>query len=137
MNLLFMTHSHFRWILVIVILVAFFKYLSGWLGGSKYSKFDDIIFKSFSGIVDLQVLLGLTFLIWNGLEGAGFPRFRLEHSFLMIIAAVLPHLSKRWKNSTDTIRFRNGFIIILATALLIFVGVVMLPGGLHRWSMGG
>ena len=137
MNFLFITHSHFRWILIIVILIAIFKFISGWLSESKYSRIDDIIFKSYSGIIDLQVTFGLIYLIWSGLEGAGFPRFRLEHSFIMIIVAVLPHLSKRWKGSADVIRFRNGSIIIIATAILIFVGVVMLPGGMLRWSMGG
>jgi len=136
MNFLFMTHSHFRWILVLLLLFALIKFLSGWLGQSRYSRIDDIIFKSYSGIIDLQVALGFIFLIWSGLESAGFPRFRLEHSFMMIIAAVLPHLNKRWKDSTDAIRFRNGFLIILATAILIFIGVIMLPGGMLRWSMG-
>ena len=137
MDLLFMTHSHFRWILVIVLLITFFKFLTGWLGKSTYSNLDNILFKIYSGLIDLQAALGLVFLIWSGLNSAGFPRFRLEHSFIMIIVAILPHLSGRWKASPDTIRFRNGFFIILATAVLIFVGVVMLPGGLFRWTMGG
>ena len=137
MNFLFMLHSHFRWLLVIVLLIALIKFLFGWLAKSNYSKLDSAIFKIFSGFVDLQVLLGLIYLIWSGLAGMGFPRFRLEHSFLMIIAAVLPHLAIRWKDATDSIRYRNGFLIILIIALLIFVGVVMLPGGIYRWTMGG
>ena len=137
MNFLFMTHSHFRWLLGLVLIIALFKFLIGWLLKSKFSKIDTIIFKSFSGFVDFQVLVGLIYLIWSGLSGMGFPRFRLEHSFIMIIAAVLPHLSKRWNNSSDVIRYRNGFLIILATAVLIFVGVIMLPGGMLRWTMGG
>jgi hypothetical protein len=137
MNLLFMTHSHFRWILVLVVLITLIKFLIGWLGNSKYSKFDNILFKTYSGLIDLQVTMGLIFLIWNGLDGTGFPRFRLEHSFIMIIVAILPHLSRRWNDSADFIRLRNGFFIILATTVLIFIGVAMLPGGLIRWTMGG
>jgi hypothetical protein len=137
MNFLFMTHSHFRWLLAFVLIIALAKYLIGWLAKSRFSRLDSILFKIFSGFVDLQVLLGLIYLFWSGLSGAGFPRFRLEHSIIMIIAAVLPHLYKRWNKAADSIRFRNGFYLILATAILIFVGVIMLPGGILRWHMGG
>jgi len=137
MNFLFMLHSHFRWLLVLVIIIALIKFLVGWLAKSNYSKMDAAIFKTFSGFVDLQVLLGLIYLIWSGIAGMGFPRFRLEHSFLMIVAAVLPHLYKRWNKADESIHFRNGLLIILVTAVLIFVGVIMLPGGMLRWSMGG
>ena len=51
----------------------------------------------------------------------------------MIIVAVLAHLFNRWKNAEDLIRFRNGFVLLLVSLVLIFAGVLMLPNGLQRW----
>jgi hypothetical protein len=136
MEILFIIHAHFRWIIVLVALFVLFRYLSGWLGQATYKRHDDILFKIYAGVIDLQVTLGLVYLLWSGFQGAGFPRFRLEHTVVMIIAAVLAHLSVRWKTSPDSVRFRNGFSIALVSLLLIFIGVLMLPNGLQRWMMG-
>ena len=136
MNFIFTMHSHFRWLVVLTIIIVFVKYIYGWIGKTKYTKLDEILFKLFSGVIDLQITLGLIFFIWNGFAGAGFPRFRFEHGFIMIISAVIPHLYKRWKNAKDLVHFRNGIYLILITGILIFLGVLMLPGGLARWTAG-
>jgi hypothetical protein len=135
MNILFRIHSDTRWLVVLVGAVALVKFLIGWLGKGKFQKFDRILTSAFSGLVDLQVLLGLVFLIWSGLAGVGFPHQRLEHAFIMIVAAVVAHLPSRWKSLADTTRFRNSFLAVLGVAVLIFLGVVLLPGGMARWQM--
>jgi hypothetical protein len=134
MDILFRIHSDTRWLVVLVGVVALVKFLIGWLGKGKFQKFDRILTSAFSGLVDLQVLLGLVFLIWSGLAGVGFPRQRLEHAFIMIIAAVVAHLPSRWKSLGDTKRFRNSFLAVLGVGVLIFLGVVLLPGGMVRWQ---
>ena len=73
MDILFRIHSDTRWLIVLVGVVALAKFLIGWLGKGKFQKFDRILTSAFSGLVDLQVLLGLIFLIWSGIAGAGFP----------------------------------------------------------------
>lgn len=133
MSILLMIHSLVRWLIILVALVALVKYAIGWLGKGSFQKFDRILGSSFSGLMDLQATLGLIFLLWNGLvDGAGFPRYRLEHMGVMIVAVALGHMQARWKNSTDTIRFRNTFFLILGILILIFVGIASLPNGLSR-----
>ena len=133
MDILFRIHSELRWLIVLVGVVALVKFLIGWLGKGKFQSFDRILTSAFSGLVDLQVLLGLIFLIWSGIAGAGFPGYRLEHAFTMIIAAVVAHLPSRWKGLGDTKRFRNSFLAFLVVGVLIFMGVALLPGGMVRW----
>ena len=128
MNILFRIHSDTRWLVVLVGVVALVKFLIGWLGKGKFQKFDRILTSAFSGLIDLQALLGIVFLSWSCVAGAGFPRQRLEHAFIMIVAAVVAHLPARWKSLGDTKRFRNSFLAVLGVAALIFVGVVLLPG---------
>ena len=136
MNFFFTMHSHFRWLVVLSLIIVLVKYIYGWMGKTKFSKLDEVLFKIYSGVIDLQITLGLIYFVWSGFAGAGFPRFRLEHGFIMIVTAVIPHLFRRWKNAKDLVRFRNGFYLILISGILIFLGVLMLPGGMARWMAG-
>jgi len=133
MDFLFMLHAHFRWIVVLVSLLALGKHLAGWLGKASFKKTDTVLIKIYGGVIDLQVTIGLIYLLWSGFSGAGFPRFRLEHSFIMLIVAVLAHTFKRWNNAEDVIRFRNGCLLLILSLVLIFAGVLLLPNGLQRW----
>lgn len=131
MNILFEAHSGLRWLVILVAVVALVKFLMGWLGKKPYTKFDNTLAKVFTGIVDLQVLLGLIYLIWNGVAGAGFPRYRLEHSVAMILVAVAAHFVGRGK-AGDTARFRTATLAIVITLVLVYAGVAVLPGGWSR-----
>jgi len=129
MQILLMIHSILRWLIVIAAVIVSVKFALGWLRGGAFQKMDRGLVSGFSGLIDLQVTLGIIFLIWNGLAGAGFPMFRIEHAVTMIIAAVVAHLPARWKNADDKTRFRNSLFIVLDTLIIIFIGVVRLPKG--------
>ncbi len=132
MQILLMIHSIVRWLIVIVAVVAIVKFTLGWLRGGAFKGMDRGLSSGFSGLIDLQVTLGLIFLIWNGLAGAGFPMYRIEHTVTMIIAAVVAHLPARWKNAGDKVRFRNTLFIVVDVLILVFIGVARLPGGWTR-----
>ena len=132
MNILLVLHSYLRWLIVLVAVVAIVKFTFGWLRGGAFKGMDRGLSSGFSGLLDLQATLGLILMIWTGLAGVGFPMFRIEHATTMIIAAVVAHLPARWKNATDSIRFRNTLFCILGALLLIYVGVMRLPGGWSR-----
>lgn len=126
-------HSIIRWLIMFVGIAALGKFFVGWMSKSPFQKLDRIISSAFVGLLDLQVLLGLILLLWNGLvDGAGFPRYRMEHFGAMILAVALGHLRVRWKNAEDVIRFRNTFFIIIGVFVLIYFGVAVLPGGWTR-----
>jgi len=129
MQILLMIHSILRWLIVIAAVIVSVKFALGWLRGGVFQKMDRGLISGFSGLIDLQVTLGIIFLIWNGLAGAGFPMFRIEHAVTMIVAAVVAHLPARWKNADDKTRFRNSLFIVLDTLIIIFIGVVRLPKG--------
>ncbi|MCL4267905.1 MAG: hypothetical protein KJZ72_00100 [Anaerolineales bacterium] len=124
-------HSYLRWLIVIVAVTAIVKFAIGWLRGGAFKGMDRGLASGFAGLMDLQVLLGLIILI--GLGGSeGYPMVRIEHGVTMILAAVVGHLPARWKNAADDIRFRNTLFCILGALLLVFVGVMRLPGGWNR-----
>ena len=114
MSILLIAHSFLRWLILLVALVAIVKYLIGWLGKSQFKG------------MDLQATLGILLLLWAGLAGAGFPLSRILHGVIMIAAAVVAHLSARWKNADDETRFRNNLFTIVAALVLVFIGISVL-----------
>jgi hypothetical protein len=128
MSVLLTIHSVVRWLIVIVAVITAVKFAIGWLRGGAFSSIDRRLISGFNGLIDLQVTIGLVLLIWSGLAGAGFPMYRIEHAVTMFIAAVVAHLPVRWKNADDKTRFRNSLFIILDTLIIIYIGVVRLPG---------
>jgi len=117
-------HSIVRWVVVVVALIALVKFAAGWLGKMPFKSMDRGLMSGFTGVLDLQFLLGLILLFVKG-----FEPYRLEHAGTMIVALVLVHLARRWRSAPDTIRFRNNFLVILVAMLLIIVGVYVLPQG--------
>ncbi len=134
MNIIFIIHSHFRWVVLLVAVIAAIKFAIGWLRGGAFKGMDRGLAAGFSGVMDLQATLGLINLLLLGFsaDGGGFTRYRLEHAFIMILAAVLGHLPAQWKNAADSVRFRNTLFCILGALLLIYIGVATLPGGWTR-----
>jgi hypothetical protein len=122
-----MIHSLVRWLIVIVAIVAVIKFALGWYRGDKFQSMDRGLASGFSGLIDLQVTLGLIYLIWNGIVSEGFPMFRIEHAVTMLIAAVVAHLHVIWKNSEDKLRFRNSLFIVLDVLVIIVIGIMRLP----------
>jgi len=132
MNILLMAHSGLRWLILLVAVVAIIKFTVAWRAGSTFKGMDRGLTAAFSGLMDLQVTLGIIFLLWSGFAGAGFPRYRIEHGVTMILAAGVAHLSARWKKADDKTRFRNNLFTIIGSLILVLIGIASLPGGFSR-----
>jgi hypothetical protein len=128
MDILLMLHSIVRWIILLVAVIAIVKFALGWLRGGEFKGMDRGLASGFSGLMDLQVLLGIIYLLWNGFAEEGFPTFRIGHALVMIIAAVVAHLPARWKNADDKTRFRNTMFAIIASLVLVMIGIAFLIG---------
>jgi hypothetical protein len=132
MSFLLNTHSGIRWLIVIIGVLAILRFLFGWLRGVKFTGMDRGLSSGFSGLMDLQVLIGVIFLFWTGTTGAGFPAVRIEHTVTMLISAIVAHLPLRWRDAADTLRFRNTLLAIVASLVIVYLGVARLPGGWSR-----
>ena len=122
-------HSVVRWLVVAVSLISLVWFALVWLRGTGNEKADRGLMAAFSGLIDLQVTIGLILILWSGFAGVGFPRYRIEHAFIMIIAAVVAHLSMRWRNAEMQIRARNNVALIVGVLVIVFIGVSLLPQG--------
>jgi hypothetical protein len=130
--LLGMLHSFVRWIIVLVALVAVVKFALGWLNKARAQKSDRALMSAFSGLVDLQVLLGLILLLGQGvMTPVGFPINRIEHFCFMIVAAIVAHVPMRWRSSDAPTALRNNLLVIVVVLVLVVLGVASLGG--NRW----
>lgn len=130
MTTLLLIHSIVRWIIVLIAIAAIVKFAWGWLQKTTFRPVDRGLMAGFTGLIDLQLVLGLILLVWMG----QYTRHQLEHTFTMIIVLLMVHLlPRRWRGSPDAIRFRNNLAVILAAIALIVLGVIVLPGS--RWAL--
>ncbi len=132
MSILLMIHSIVRWLIVIVAFVAIIKFAVGAFTGGAFKPMDRGLSSGFSGLMDLQVLLGLIYFVWSGIATSAWPSYRFEHMAVMMVAAVVAHLPARWKNASDKMRFRNALFAVLFALFFVYVGVSRLPGGWAR-----
>ena len=131
-RIMLILHSVNRWLLLLVGLIAVGRFLMVWLQNRQNERLDRGLMSAFTGLMDLQMLLGIIVFITAGIQQGIWPRFRFEHAFIMIVATVIVHLSMRWRKSPVAVRARNNVIVIVIAFVLIFVGVAMLPGGWSR-----
>jgi hypothetical protein len=127
-----MIHSIVRWLIVAVAVVAMVRFALGLAQRSDYDGMSRGLMAGFSGLMDLQFALGLIFLLWSGLTGAGFPLYRIEHAIVMAVAAVVAHIPGRNKDRPANTCYRIGLLSIVASLVLVYVGVALLPGGWSR-----
>ena len=120
-------HGLVRWLVALIAIVAIVKFAMGWLRNMPFTPADRGIMSAYTGLMDLNLLLGLILLF--GL-GGGFPMHRIEHATTMIIAVVVAHLSAIWKKSDDSAKkFRNYLIVVVVSIVLIVMAVIRLRGG--------
>jgi hypothetical protein len=132
MDILLTIHSAMRWAIIVVAALAAIKFTIGWAGDGVFKGMDRGLAAGFSGLMDLQVMIGLIYFLWNGIEVTGFPLYRILHMIVMILAAALAHLPRRFQNLADKLRFQYSVYVILGSLVLIFIGIALLPGGLSR-----
>ncbi|MDK1028608.1 MAG: hypothetical protein QGD96_04665 [Anaerolineae bacterium] len=130
MAFLLEVHSILRWVIVVIGFVALLKFLFGIIRKNDFGKMDRGLSAGFSGLMDLQVTLGFGLFFIIGFGDAGFSSFRIEHLVIMLIAAVAGHAPAMFKKVAN--KYAVALFAVLAAMVLIFIGVVRLPGGWSR-----
>ena len=131
MTILLEIHSVVSWVIVVIGIVAIIKFLAGLVQKTHFGKMDRGLSAGFSGLLDLQVTLGLLYFLITGFGGAGFPPYRIEHMVTMLLAATLGHAPAMFKKK-DVNTFAVAFWSIIGALILVVLGVYRLPGGWSR-----
>ncbi|MBX3085426.1 MAG: hypothetical protein KF716_27575 [Anaerolineae bacterium] len=136
MEWLLTLHSLVRYLVILVSLISlvwFALVMAKRITGGESR--DRMLMAIFSGLIDLQVLIGLVYLVATSGD-VGWPGFRIEHAVTMIIAAVVAHLPMRWRKSDlpREVKARNNLLVIVVVIVIVLLGIARLPG--NRWQIG-
>jgi hypothetical protein len=132
MNMLFYTHSGWRYIVILVVTLAIVKLLIGWLGKQSWSKLDQALGAATPIVIDIQWLLGIVLWIMAPIawfNNRGSVNFG-EHATTMTLALVAAHIGwARAKRATnDTSKFQAATIGFLIAGLFVALGVARITG---------
>lgn len=82
--------------------------------------------RTYSIVITLQLLIGLTQLIMRWSDFGDGLRYRLEHATLMIVAVALVHMTPRFIKRGDTAGARNALVMLVGSLVLILLGVSLI-----------
>ena len=128
-EILRMSHSGIRWIVLVLIVIVLIKSLIGWLGKQEYTLIDRQLWVGLLYSVRIQFVLGLILLIIS-IVNIGMVRQFLEHAVTnIIVVGLLEGLGGRFSRiENDTIKHRNYFLLVLAADILIYIAVASILG---------
>jgi hypothetical protein len=114
-------HSLVRWLILAAGAMAIVRAAWGWIGTLDFVRPDNVLGAVFTGLLDLNVLLGIILLIdrWGTLD-----RQAELHPLIMILAAVVAHGARMLGRERDD-RSRHllqggGFLL---SFVLILIGI--------------
>ncbi len=134
-------HSWFRWIVLVLIVVAVVRALIGFSKKKSWSSADSKVSLWLVISMDIQFLLGLgLYLVFSPLTQAAFRNFgaamgqaslrfwAVEHAFLMLLALVSVHVGKVLvkKAKADQSRHKRA-LIFYGISLLLILAVMPWP----------
>src|SRR4051812_4882513 len=117
-------HSGWRYIVILVAVVALVKLLIGWLTNGKWSRLDQGLGTALPVVMDIQLLLGLVLWIveqrWHGDD----PLRSWSHPVIMLIAIAVAHIgwSRTKKSTSDPIKYRTATLWFAIALILVGVG---------------
>lgn len=132
MGYILVAHSWNRWLIIVVAVLAVIRLLMLLRREGTPQRLETVLVSTFAGLLGLQMILGLIYLLWSGFAGAGFPAYRFMHAGIMVFAVITGEQTSRWKAAPVAIYARNSLLCIFGALLLIYLGVASLPGGWER-----
>lgn len=127
-DFLLTAHSHTRWLIVVIALVTLVVMAIGWITKMKYGAWHNRLLMLLNILLGFQFIMGVILIIM-GMKDFTPERVRhaMEHATTMLVAIAIPGIAQARirKLKTDQGKFMFGTLAIVVTALLIYVGVVV------------
>ena len=124
MGFVLMLHSIVRWLVVVVGIFAAVRAVMV-MSGQSSSKMDRGLMSGFTGLMDLNVLLGIILII-----GFGFNVIRIEHAVTNIIGVAVAHIFVAHAKKIDDPKRKAQFHLlgVVVSLAIIVVGVALVGG---------
>ncbi|PKO12041.1 MAG: hypothetical protein CVU39_26225 [Chloroflexi bacterium HGW-Chloroflexi-10] len=142
LNLILLTlHNITRWALLILALLVIVRAFRGWFSKTAYQDQDRKFTVMYSGIFDLQILLGIILFFTKGwgnalmsgdssvMSTAAVRFFAVEHWTIMLLAAILVHVgSAQVKKAAEDVKKYRRAAIWFTISLLMVLAAIPWPG---------
>lgn len=124
-TILYEAHSGWRYLVILVLVIAIIRALWGWLRQGEWGNLDNRLGLAVSIVVDIQLLLGIVLWIMQQ-QWLGFNSLSAwEHPVTMILTAAVAHVtwSRVKKQTSSAGKFRTAAIGFIVAGLLLALGV--------------
>lgn len=132
------THNMFRWLILIMLVVAISLGFVGWLGKKEWTKKNNISGLLLTIFFDIQFLVGLILYVFvSPTTKAAFADFgaamknttlrfyAVEHILMMIIALVLVHIGRaKSKKAANPVKKHRTTVIFYGIALVVVLAAI-------------
>jgi hypothetical protein len=144
-NILFQAHSGWRFIVLILLVIAIITAFAGWFGNKDYTNGNRKLNLFTLIATHIQLLIGIALYfvspfvqyqnIGAAMKNENTRFWTVEHGFIMIIAIVLITVghSKSKKALTDLAKHKT--IAVFFTLALLFIAAGVLMGGRPLFSI--
>ena len=134
-------HSWFRWLVLLLGLIALVRAISGMTGRRSWTSIDDRAGFLFTMSLDLQVLIGLILYAWlspitheafrdfsGAMKSIGLRFWAVEHIFGMVVALALAHVGRVRIRKADSSRRHKLALIFFGLAFVAILASIPWPG---------
>jgi hypothetical protein len=128
------SHSGWRWLVVLAFLLVAIRYTIGLIQGGALDKLAERFMLAFTIMVTIQWVLGIIYALYYWATIA-FVGDHIPHLLGGTLAVGLVHMARSRFGKTGQDAYLGGLLATLGTGLVIFVTVILLPGGISRWAM--
>ena len=119
-------HSGWRYLVLILLVVAIIQALSGWLGKKPYTEGNRKVNLFTLIFVHTQILIGLVLYFVSPLVEAGIRYWKMEHIAMMIFAAILVTVGNaRSKKGDDPAAKHKAVALYFGLALIVIVASII------------
>ena len=123
-------HSLVRWLVVIIAVIAVIRYALVMAGRAQSSGMDRGLMSGYTGLLDVNVLLGLIIIVGLSINTGQMLIIWLEHAVTNIIGVVVAHVfAQRARKIEDArLKARTNLLGVVISLLIIVVGVALIGG---------
>ncbi|MEJ2884083.1 cytochrome B [Pedobacter sp. GR22-6] len=120
-------HSGWRYLVLILLVIALIQALSGWLGKKPYTEGNRKINLFTLIFTHIQVLIGLVLYFISPLVEAGIRYWKMEHIGMMIFAAILVTIGNaKSKKGDDPVAKHRVIALYFGLALILIIAAILL-----------
>ncbi|TCD02910.1 cytochrome B [Pedobacter psychroterrae] len=119
-------HSGWRYVVLILLVLALIQALAGWFGKKPYTEGNRKLNVFALIATHIQILVGLVMYFISPLVEAGIRYWKMEHIGMMIFAAILVTVGNaRSKRGDDGAAKHRTIAIYFGLALIVIVAAIL------------